>query len=62
MISNVTLSGSGLPEDHPLVEKLSVYVTAHRNYLESLDFEDIKEHKVNWGLRNVKKIDGPVAE
>jgi phosphohistidine phosphatase SixA len=37
--------------DNPLTEKLSVYVLAHRNYLASLTLSEIKDSRINWGLK-----------
>jgi len=38
-------------------EKLALYTIAHKNYLESLSYNDIKNHKINWGLSILKKIE-----
>lgn len=50
VISETTL-GAQMPIDHPMTEKLAVYTLAHKNYLASLSLEQIREYKVNWGLR-----------
>lgn len=42
--------------DHPLVQKLELYILAHLKYLDTLDIDDIVRYKVHWGLRKVKKL------
>jgi len=44
-------------EEHPLVEKLALYILAHKNYLDSLSFEMVKLFEVNWGLKKVKALE-----
>ena len=43
--------------DHPMCEKLALYTAAHRNYLASLTHDQIKNNKVNWGLKETKKLE-----
>ena len=44
-------------EDDPILERLALYVMAHRNYLATLPYDLIKDYKVNWGLRKVMKLE-----
>ena len=43
--------------EDPIVRKLSLYILAHRNYLWSLPYTIMRNHKINWGLKKVLKID-----
>ena len=43
--------------DHPIAHKLRTYTLAHLNYLESLHYLDIVDHKINWGLLKTRKLD-----
>ena len=51
-INEVTFGG---PEQAERLEKLShkltLYLIAHRNYLESVPIQDLCKFKVNWGLK-----------
>lgn len=40
-------------EDHPLVNKLVIYVQAHRAYLRSLSYDQLTKGKINWGLKTM---------
>ena len=42
--------------DDPVVRRLAIYVLAHRNYLQTLPYEQIRDYKVNWGLRKTEKL------
>jgi len=33
-----------------------LYVIAHRNYLQTLNFEEMRDFKINWGLKKIHKI------
>ena len=39
-----------------MVAKVELYIQAHRTYLQSLSFQQIKDYRVNWGLKNVREI------
>lgn len=41
----------------PMTEKLALYMIAHRNYLETLSYEELTLSKVNWGLKKISKIE-----
>ena len=42
--------------EDPVVEKLVLYTIAHKNYLDSLPLEVMRDYKVNWGLKKTMKI------
>mgnify|MGYP000929985946 CR=1 FL=1 len=44
--------------EDPVVEKIALYTMAHKNYLDSLPLEVMRDFKVNWGLKKIIKIDG----
>lgn len=48
-----------IPKDDPVVSKLALYILAHRNYLSSLPYEIMRDHKVNWGLAKTLKLAEP---
>ena len=55
-ISRVTFDGD-LSEDNPLTTKLAIYTAAHHNYLQTLSLPALNNYKVNWGLKNIKRLD-----
>ena len=55
VIESVTFEGSEQAEK--LSSKLSLYVIAHRNYLKSIPIDDFCQYKVNWGLKQIKKLE-----
>ena len=56
VISETTF-GAEMPVDHPMTEKLAIYTLAHKNYLASLSQEDMREYKINWGLRQTQSLE-----
>ena len=56
MIVKVTCKDLVEIED-PIVRKLSLYTVAHRNYLRSLPYELMRDYKINWGLKQILKIE-----
>lgn len=50
------------PADHPLVSKLSLYIQAHSQYLQTLSINQVIGEKIYWGLKKVTKIEQPRSE
>ena len=55
-VSQVVFHEEWEPEN-PLVDKLCLYVLAHRNYLASLTLAEIGGEAVNWGLQEKSKLE-----
>ena len=59
MIENVVKEvtcNDQLQKEDPIIKKLALYVIAHRNYLQTLNFQEMRDNKINWGLKKVHKI------
>lgn len=52
-----SILGEGFSAENPMNLKLSLYILAHRNYLGSLSWADVRDYRINWGLKEQKRLE-----
>jgi hypothetical protein len=40
--------------ENRMVKKLGIYYLAHFNYLNQINYSDLTQYKIYWGLKDVK--------